>query len=82
MEARLRPWQDGIELGGEGVKYLKKLWNMTRDKRFTCWFIAMGCVPLTFYNAVVISPSATWSAAMVGLNVLMLLIAATETDDD
>lgn len=63
------------------MKYLKRLWNMTRDKRWTCWLIAMGCVPLTFYNAVIISPSTNWSLAMVGLNVLMFLIAATETDD-
>ncbi len=69
------------------MKFLKRLWQMTRDKRYTCRLIAAGCVPLTFYNVMFLSPSANWSSAnwslaMVGLNLLMWIIAVTETDDD
>ena len=64
------------------MSWLKRLWQMMGDKRYTCRLIAAGCVPLTFYNAVIISPSITWSMAMVGLNLLMWIIALTETHDD
>ena len=64
------------------MKFLKRLWQMTRYKRYTCRLIAAGCVPLTFYNVMFLSPSANWSLAMVGLNLLMWIIAVTETDDD
>lgn len=60
------------------MKYWKRLKKMTGDERYTCRLIAWGCVPLTFYNAAFLSPSPEWSAAMVGLNGLMLLIAMTE----
>lgn len=64
------------------MKYLKKLWEMTRDKNCTCTLIASACIPLTFYNVMFLSPSAGWSVAMVGLNVLMFIIAAGEGDDE
>ena len=80
VEARLRSWQDDIKLGGERVKHIKELWRMMGDKRYTCPLLALGCVPLTLYNAVFISPSPKWSLAMVGLNVLMLLMAATDDE--
>ena len=63
------------------MKYLKELWRMMGDKRYTCPLIALGCVPLTLYNAVFISPSSKWSLAMVGLNVLMFLIAIDDDDE-
>lgn len=64
------------------MNWLKRLWQMTKDKRYTCRLIAAGCVPLTFYNVMFLSPSTNWSLAMVGLNLLMWIIALTETDDD
>ena len=44
--------------------------------------IATSCIPLTLYNVTVISPSWSWSLAMVGLNALMFVIAAGERDED
>lgn len=64
------------------MKYLKRLRDMAQTKRGTCTLIATSCIPLTLYNVAVISPSATWSLAMVGLNVLMYVIAAGESDED
>ena len=81
VETRLRPGQDVIKSGGDGMKYLKRLRDMTHTKRGTCTLIAASCIPLTLYNVLIISPSLTWSAAMVRLNVLMFVIAAGETDE-
>ena len=82
METGFRVGQNNIEFGGESrMKYLEKLWAMTRDERYTCPIIAASCVPLTFYNVAVLSPSTSWSLAMVGLNVLMFIIAAGEDDE-
>lgn len=63
------------------MKYLKRLRNLAHTKRGTCTLIAASCIPLTLYNVIILSPSATWSLAMVGLNVLMFVIAAGETDE-
>ena len=63
------------------MKYLKELWRMMGERRYTCPLIAAGCVPLTLYNAVFISPSVGWSVAMVGLNALMFLIAFDDDDE-
>ena len=60
------------------MKLLKEIWRMAGDKRGSCWLIALSCIPLTLYNVLILSPSASWSAAMVGLNLIMFLIAATE----
>ena len=64
------------------MKWLKRLWQMTGDKRWTCRLIAIGCVPLTLFDVLFVSPSPECSAAMVGLNGLMILIAATEGKDE
>ena len=63
------------------MKYLKELWRMMGDKRYTCPLLALGCVPLTFYNAVFVSPSPNWLLAMVGLNALMFIIAIDDDDE-
>ena len=59
------------------MKLLKEIWRMAGDKRGSCWLIALSCIPLTLYNVLILSPS----AAMVGLNLIMILIAATENDE-
>ena len=64
------------------MKYLKRLRNLAHTKRGTCMLIATSCIPLTLYNVTVISPSWSWSLAMVGLNALMFVIAAGERDED
>lgn len=64
------------------MKYLKRLRDLAHTKRGTCTLIAASCVPITLYNVIIISPSAMWSAAMVGLNVLMFAIAAGENDEN
>lgn len=64
------------------MSWLKRLWQMTADKRYTCRLIAFGCIPMTLYNVAFLSTSGEMTAAMIGLNGLMLLIAATESDDD
>ena len=63
------------------MKYLKKLRDMTHTKRGTCMLIATSCIPLTLYNVAVLSPSTSWSLAMVGLQLLMFVIAAGEGDE-
>lgn len=63
------------------MKYLKRLRNLAQTKRGTCTLIAASCIPLTLYNVIILSPSATWSLAMVGLNALMFVIAAGEDDE-
>lgn len=64
------------------MNLLKRLRDMAQTKRGTCTLIATSCIPLTLYNVLIISPSWSWSLAMVGLNVLMFVIAAGESDDN
>ena len=63
------------------MKFLKKLWDLTGDERWTCTLIATMCIPMTLYTVLLISESPMLDAFMVALNVVMFIIAKLERDD-
>ena len=63
------------------MKFLKKLWDLTGDERWTCTLISVLCVPMTIYTVLFFSESTVLTAFAVALNVLMFVIAKLERDD-